>query len=251
MLLIGSVILASLFGSLHCAGMCGAFVSLACGFERSTRKSATLQAGYHAGRLAGYTALGLVAGALGSVVDLGSSAIGAGRIAAGLAAVTMLCMALVLLAQAAGIAIPLPRWSPMSKAFKRSVGLAQRVPPRSRAALIGACSVLLPCGWLYAFAVLGAATASPLQGALIMAAFWVGTVPALSLVGFGVQSLRARLGGALQPLSAVLMLVFGAMTLVSAVGVSDSALAGMLNAEPSVLESPEDADCPLCREDEP
>src|SRR5690606_18807129 len=60
-----------------------------------------------------------------------------------------------------------------------------------RAALLGVSTGLLPCGWLYAFALSAAATGSARDGALVMAAFWLGSVPAL----VGVGAIVARLSG--------------------------------------------------------
>ena len=47
-----TVFLASLSGSLHCAGMCGAFVALAVGGadNAARHQGRVLQAAYHAGR---------------------------------------------------------------------------------------------------------------------------------------------------------------------------------------------------------
>jgi hypothetical protein len=49
--------------------------------------------------------------------------------------------------------------------------------------LLGVALGFLPCGFLYAALAAAAATADPLQGALAMLAFGLGTVPALVLVG--------------------------------------------------------------------
>ena len=80
--LLGTVLVASFFGSLHCAGMCGPFVALYSGLETSPRARWTRHAAYHLGRLITYVALGAVAGALGSAVDLAGSAAGIARMSA-------------------------------------------------------------------------------------------------------------------------------------------------------------------------
>src|SRR4051812_10683184 len=63
--LITTIFLASLVGSLHCAGMCGAFLAIAIGLpgasQPSPRRAATLQSLYHLGRLVSYTLLGAAA----------------------------------------------------------------------------------------------------------------------------------------------------------------------------------------------
>ena len=70
--LITSVFVASLLGSLHCAGMCGAFVAFAVGIDDpdAARKRARLHAAYNLGRLVTYSVLGAIAGAIGGALDL-------------------------------------------------------------------------------------------------------------------------------------------------------------------------------------
>lgn len=66
-----------------------------------------------------------------------------------------------------------------------------------RSYLIGTLTGLLPCGWLWAFVIAAAGTASLLGGALVMFAFWLGTVPAmtglLAFAGPVVSRIRARM----------------------------------------------------------
>src|SRR5206468_320502 len=95
--LVLGVFLASLLGSLHCAGMCGAFLAIAVtgvGPGESRPRQFPLQAAYHLGRLATYTALGLAAGAAGRLLDLTSVLAGARPVAATLAGATLLAFGL-------------------------------------------------------------------------------------------------------------------------------------------------------------
>jgi len=69
--------------------------------------------------------------------------------------------------------------------------------PARKAAILGMLTGLLPCGWLWAFVITAGGTASPLTGAVVMFAFWLGTVPAmvgvLGLLGPALARLRARM----------------------------------------------------------
>ncbi|MEO0512528.1 MAG: sulfite exporter TauE/SafE family protein [Planctomycetota bacterium] len=259
-----AIVSASLLGSLHCAGMCGAFVSLACGVERAGR--GRLQAAYHGGRLIGYSLLGALAGTLGSVIDLGGAAVGMGRVAAIVGATTMLVIAGVVLSEWAGVRVFGGRAKPpavLTRLFRVGAGLAQRGTPTVRAGAIGGLTVLLPCGWLYAFAVVAAATASPVVGALVMASFWVGTVPALAALGWSVGAIRSRLGAGVKPIAGVVLLGAGAVTLIGAARLEDSAVKVMLanvsaagpedvaggDAVLGALPGAGDGDCPLCDAD--
>ncbi len=50
-----------------------------------------------------------------------------------------------------------------------------------RGLLLGLATALLPCGWLYSFVLVAAATGHPVWGMCSMAVFWLGTVPALTV----------------------------------------------------------------------
>jgi sulfite exporter TauE/SafE len=81
-----------------------------------------------------------------------------------------------------------------------------------RAMLIGLITTLLPCGWLYAFAVVAGGTGSAVRGAAVMAAFWVGTVPMLLLFGAGAARLLGPVARRLPLVSAGLVLTLGVLS---------------------------------------
>lgn len=179
--LIVSVLATSILGSAHCAGMCGGFVTLACGNGTS---HARLSAAYNVGRLAIYVTLGALAGTLGSLVNLGSVSLGIQRGAALLAGGTMVVFGLCLLAEEWGIRRVLPTPPAfLQSLYVTAVASLQKISPTSRAFALGLLSAALPCGWLYAFLFVAAGTGHALTGMLSMAAFWLGTLPALVLIG--------------------------------------------------------------------
>lgn len=209
-----SVVAASVLGSLHCAGMCGGFVAFYAGGDTSERQRSVAHIAYNLGRLLTYAIIGAFAGLLGSVTNVASAALGFGRIAAVVAGVVMLGWGAVLLFSVAGV-----KW-PKSKLLGRlPEGLSRRLgqvatsarskPPTLRAFVLGLSSTLLPCGWLYAFAVAAAGTASPLWGGLVMVAFWSGTLPVMLGLGVGVQRLGHRLRRHIPALSAALLVIIG------------------------------------------
>ncbi len=209
--LVVPVLAASLVGSLHCAGMCGGFVAFYSGGDdnRGRRRFAGHLA-YNGGRLVTYVLLGAVAGSLGAAVDLAGRAAGVGRVAAVVAGTVMVLWGLSLLLAYAGVRLPRLRLPPALQ--RRTVGLMASLrgrPPVVRAGLIGLSSTLLPCGWLYAFAVTAAGTGSALGGATVMAAFWAGTVPVLFGLGLGVQGAASRLRRHVPLVSAMALIVVG------------------------------------------
>jgi len=50
--------------------------------------------------------------------------------------------------------------------------------------VLGMLNGLLPCGFVYFFAITAASTANPFYGALVMAIFGFSTIPAMFMLGF-------------------------------------------------------------------
>ncbi len=208
-----TVFVASILGSLHCAGMCGPFAWLAASNESGLRKSQwPALAGYHGSRLILYSILGVIAGTVGFMVDLGSTAAGIQRGAAWLGGISMIVYALMRLAGSnrrlvggsfvSRITSPLTKW----------LALARSMKGWQRAALIGAVSSLMPCGWLYAFVLAAAGTGSPLWGAALMVAFWVGTVPILVMVVLGMGHVAEPIAARVPVMVAIAVLSIGFYT---------------------------------------
>jgi hypothetical protein len=224
--LVIAIFTASLLGSLHCAGMCGAFVAIA--VNGGASKTAT-QSAYHGGRLITYLALGTVAGLLGSLVDMAAYLGGLQPVAAILAGATMIGFAAVALLRLHGARIPkLPLPKAMQEMLIAGHRRAMNRGPIVRAGLIGLLTTLLPCGWLYAFVITAAGTARPELGALAMFVFWLGTLPVLVAIGTGVQTLFGSLGKRLPTVTCVIVLVAGIWTLLGRSGLSSVAMAKAL-----------------------
>jgi hypothetical protein len=162
----------SLAGSLHCVAMCGPLVGLS-GGARSFRLALI-----HAlGRLTTYVTLGVAAGLVGRAVDI------AGRFAAAQHVAAIVAGGVIVLGGVRAIAVA-RGWLRVHPAgailWKRGLVQLRGRRPARRAWLIGMLTGLLPCGWLWAFVVSAAGTASPWAGAAVMAVFWLGTVPAMT-----------------------------------------------------------------------
>jgi sulfite exporter TauE/SafE len=214
--LLGTVFVASLAGSLHCAGMCGGFVAFYSGSAASHRGRHHLaHLTYNGGRLLSYLLLGAIAGLLGAAVDLAGSLAGIQQFAAVAAGVLMMAWGIYTLIQALDYpipAVPLPGFA--QRLASRAYGTLREKPPVVRALFLGLFSTLLPCGWLYAFAVLAAGTGGPAPGMLVMLAFWAGTVPMMLGLGLSLQWLTASLRRRLPVVTAVVLIVVGLVWLV-------------------------------------
>lgn len=165
-------------GSGHCVGMCGPFA----GFAGTARRGAwDGTAAYQLGRLTAYLGLGVVAGVAAEAI---------GRIASLLEIqrVLGLVTGLTLIVIGASYFFGPRRLGKVGTLWARWVaelsGIARRAGPRTGPYLLGLSASLLPCGFLYTFAVAAAATGT-LAGALVtMAGFWLGTAPALVATGW-------------------------------------------------------------------
>lgn len=249
--LVGAVFMASLLGSLHCAGMCGAFVAFAVGAPSERRPPEwTLHAAYNGGRLVTYTALGAIAGALGGALDLAGELVGLQRIAAVMAGAMMIGFGVATLLRIRGVRVPRLR---LPVAFESLLSRGHRAasskPPVVRAALIGLLTTLLPCGWLYAFVVTAAGTGNALLGAVTMAVFWAGTLPALVAVGAGAKRLTGAVGRLAPQMTAIALVVVGIYTAAHRIGLPRMSMAS--GGEPGVsavdrVQSLDAAEAPCC-----
>lgn len=218
-----AALLLSLLGGVHCAAMCGGFVG-ALQLHRPARLAALPYAGaYHLGRVSAYTAAGLLIGAVGG----------------GLFATDVLPLQVALLIVGsvilAGVGIALlgsvnalrPLDALGKHAWHLIQPLAARVlPPRSLpgAALAGFVWGWIPCGMVYAALPLALISGSALQGAGVMFAFGLGTLPNMLALDLGAHALRAGTGrqrwagvrAGLRPLAGCALLLFAASDLAHA-----------------------------------
>lgn len=181
------VFLAGLAGSMHCVGMCGGFACALGGDARGPAATLLRHALYNTGRLCSYCFLGTlaaVAGALlvahdGTLVAAGT----AQRLLAVLSGGLMVFVGLRFLGVfrfaggAAGGA------AGDEGGLVRALAGVLRTPGLAAPLAFGVLNGLLPCPLVYAFAAQAAASGGPLQGLQIMAAFGLGTFPAMLAMG--------------------------------------------------------------------
>jgi hypothetical protein len=190
-----SALLIGLLGGSHCIGMCGGIAgALSMGLPEQVRARpiALLRylLAYNAGRLSSYVAAGAIAGGLGGGA-LGFIEIdGARQIAALVAALFLVALGVYLIG-----------WTPVLAPLEKLGGRVWRyieplgrrfLPPRSttQALALGLVWGWLPCGMVYSVLVWALTTGSAAQGALVMLAFGLGTLPTLLAVGAAARSLQ-------------------------------------------------------------
>ncbi len=193
-----SALVAGVTGSLHCALMCG---PLACAARGSPLA-------WHLGRVAAYSFVGLLLGALGRGVSRG--------LLFSIQPVLPWLMAAGLVITALDLARhlrPLPGVKWISTALVR---LAAKVQPITRSFLLGAATPFLPCGLLYGLFLAAIATGTPWGGAAVMGAFALGAIPALAALQLGAHKLTLSprlnvLARRFVPLAAAVLLVIRAL----------------------------------------
>lgn len=214
--------LAGLGGSvLHCAPMCGPFVLGQVGARMARTPAARLcemrRIGegmlipYHLGRLSTYALLGALAGGIGA---------GLGQLPwfGLLSGILLVLAAALFMAHAAQRLFPavsraLPGLDPAPPGLVRGLSRLAGRNARGNGFVLGLLLGFLPCGLLYAALAAATAGQSAVGGAMAMAAFGLGTVPALLGVGIlGQSAWRLARSPALAKLSPA-VLVLNAMVL--------------------------------------
>ncbi len=212
-----TLFLAGFVGSpAHCAAMCGPIV-LGQVSDRLTRvplgrlgPMTRLSQGtllpYHFGRLVTYSCLGAATGWLGSGLvrvpwmnRIGAVLLLGAAFAFLLAALRDLVPALNrLLPRRAGFGLALPI-TRLTKGLDTTSGLG--------AFALGLALGFLPCGFLYTSLAVAAGTASPFWGALALAAFGLGTMPSLIVVGVAGHFAGHRLNAAAVRFAPIIMVI--------------------------------------------
>ncbi len=204
----------ALLGGLHCAGMCGGFVG-ALQLQRPPQvPAARLAAGYHAGRIISYTLAGALVGLLGGAL-YAADVLPVQIALLVLGSLMLLAIGATLFGRAAW----LKRLEPLGLGLWRVIGpYARRVyPPRSgkQALLAGLAWGWIPCGMVYGALPLALVAGGAAQGALVMFAFGLGTLPNMLAVDVAVTRIGAvQRGGALSGVRAWLKPAAGAVIVV-------------------------------------
>lgn len=179
--------LVGLLGGVHCLGMCGGIVgALTFGLpaeRRSGVKTVPYQLAYNIGRLFSYTLAGALAGGVGVIIG--------GLMPLQLAQNSLLVIAgLFMIMMGLYVA---GWWLGLGRLEKALGGLWRYLEPLGRRLMpvqsplqamgLGIVWGWLPCGLVYSVLVWAIASGSAAEGALLMLAFGLGTMPNLLLIG--------------------------------------------------------------------
>ncbi|MBS1802404.1 MAG: sulfite exporter TauE/SafE family protein [Acidobacteria bacterium] len=196
--------------SLHCVQMCGPIVlsySVAANAAQGHQSFLGLHLAYNAGRSVTYMLLGMIAGFAGGAMGWVGQLAGFQNIAAIIAGTAMVLTGIAMFGFAPGF----QKWRgfALPASFLRPAGKLIASPqPKAKFAL-GLMMGFLPCGLIYAALMKAIGTASPVEGALTMFAFALGTSVALVVVGLGSSAATMKLARWGTTVSAITVLVMG------------------------------------------
>lgn len=134
---------------------------------------------FNAGRIVSFIAFGAIIGAIGSAFALKGTFLGLLTIAVG-------AVMLVLGLQLTEIFPRITRGFTLPSGLAKKFGIntrKERKYSHKNAFLMGAATFFLPCGFTQAMQLLAVSTGNPLQAAVIMGAFAIGTTPGLLTLG--------------------------------------------------------------------
>lgn len=196
-----AVLLVGLLGGVHCLGMCGSIVGIFTTQVPKEKARWPFHLAYSGGRIASYVVAGALVGAVGQAGLLMRDAVPVQHLLFALSSLMLILLGLYL----AGV------WGAVRRLEQLGSGLWRRLQPLTtrllpvnsvpRALGLGVLWGWLPCGLVYSVLITALASGGIMQGALVMLAFGLGTLPNLLAIGLfweslrgWVQSPRVRLG---------------------------------------------------------
>jgi uncharacterized protein len=242
---LAAVFVVGLLGGLHCMGMCGGIVMA---FSASTGSGVapvrvagqrmhtppwSLQLGFNFGRIASYMVAGALAGTLGSMALFLNDVLPvqvamyvfANLMLVGLGLYLMGITRFVAVLERAGARV----WVHLQPMLKGLMP-ANTLP---RALSLGALWGWVPCGLVYSVLATALLAGDALEGALVMAAFGLGTLPNLLFAGAVMRGLSRWRGGNLaRRLVGGLVIALGLYGIAHAQVAGQHALAGFFCVTP-------------------
>ncbi len=203
---VGLIFMLGLLTGFHCVGMCGGFVlSYTADDASEERRSYLSHLLYGAGKTVSYTLIGSVFGLLGAFVAFTPLLRGVAGIFAGL---FLIVFGLNML----GMFAPLRRFRLGLPAALQTFIHEKQARSRHRPFVIGLLNgLMIACGPLQAMYVMAAGTGSALEGAKMLFAFGVGTLPVLLSFGVLATLISGSLTHNLLKASGVIVVVLGAV----------------------------------------
>jgi sulfite exporter TauE/SafE len=200
----------------HCVGMCGgivmAYSSTKIGNEWSKTKQTLAHVSYSLGRVLTYTMLGALFGFLGGVIAFSNTTNGFLLLIAGM---FMVLTGLSLIGKIKFLTV-IEHSVSKSSWYQKSFRSLLHSGTLFSFFLLGMLNGLLPCGFVYFFAITAASTADPFWGGVVMFIFGISTIPALFSLGFFVGLFKqSGFRNIMIKFASIAVILFGIYTLYS------------------------------------
>ena len=233
------VFASGVLGSAHCIGMCGAISATMNLGTTSLHSALWRQVLWSIGRVFTYSFLGMVAGFGGARLTKSEFLTSQTSVVSIQAAFAIVAGALLLFQGLFAMGWFSRKIKGGGACLTASIfGGFLRGGSSIGVFVAGVATGFLPCGLVYSFLALAAASASAWKGPLLMAAFGVGTVPVMLISGAGLTMASLQLRQKLMKVAAVCVLMTGVLTMGR----------GLAFAASVSATAPQDA-CPLCADD--
>ncbi len=185
-----AVFFVGLLGGVHCLGMCGSLVGILTSQLPKHGARWPFHLAYNSGRVSSYTLAGVLAGAVGQAGMMFRDVVPVQHLLFGLSSLMLVALGLYL----AGL------WGAVRRIETLGAAIWKRVQPLTRgffpvttpfrAFMLGTLWGWLPCGLVYSVLITALASGHAGNGALIMLAFGLGTLPNLLAIGLFWESLK-------------------------------------------------------------
>ncbi len=221
-----------LIGNIHCAGMCGPIAFALPVHHLPSRQRLLASVLYNAGRVVTYMALGLVFGIIGSGFNL-----------TGLQEWLTIISGMVLILM---VTLPfglkgggkLATWyHSITLPLKSKMGVLLKTGNVNTLFLFGMLNGLLPCGMVYAGLAVALSAGSIVESILIMAAFGLGTTPALALIIYQSGVLKRNIGKHLKFVIPFSVFILGSILILRGLSLDIPYVSPVLNANIVEAES--------------
>ncbi len=219
-------------GSFHCIGMCGPIaLALPVGRYSWAGKVGGILL-YNLGRMTTYSLLGLIFGMIGRGFSM-----------MGLQQVLSIVLGVLIIA---AVVFPTGFMAKMEQSVsnipvlgsvKKGIQALFRRPGFSSFYLIGVLNGLLPCGFVYMALPMAMAVGTAGEGALFMAAFGAGTIPAMMVVSFSHSLFSTAFRSRVRQAMPVFMFVLGTLLIVRGLNLGIPYLSPEATSQGKVLHS--------------
>lgn len=200
-------------GSAHCIGMCGGFAAAIGATRERVAPLLLRQVIYSVGRVFTYSFMGACAGYVGHYFSRfdGGTLVTAQQIFSIVAGVVMVVVGASVLGVFRRRNQRQP--GPISGLFAPMFRQLLNARGGIGYLVAGVANGFLPCGFVYAFLAMAAATQDVMRGVTLMVAFGLGTVPAMLAIGCGATLLSHTARLRVYRIAAVFIVIAGGATI--------------------------------------